>query len=88
MKAFAITPISPHQLTQRPLVVGADTEIRVEIDSENPVVATFDGQSWFDFQCGDVLRVRQATVPALIFSTGGRTYFEMLRTKLRWGDSE
>lgn len=88
MKAFTITPISPHQLTQRPLVVGADTEIRVEIDSDNPVVATFDGQAWYDFRCGDVLRIRQASVPALIFSPPGRTYFEMLRTKLRWGDSE
>ena len=88
MEAITITPISPHQLTQRPLVVGADTVIRVEIDSETPVVATFDGQAWYDFQRGDVLRIQRAPVPAFILSAPGRSYFKMLRTKLRWGDSE
>ena len=62
--------------------------IRVEIDSETPVVATFDGQAWYDFQRGDVLRIQRAPVPASILSAPGRSYFEMLRTKLRWGDSE
>lgn len=87
MEAISVTPISPHQLTQRPLVVGADKEIRVEIDSESPVVATFDGQAWYDFEYGDVLKVRQAPVPAYILSAPWRSYYEMLRAKLGWGNS-
>ena len=88
MEAIAITPISPHQLTQRPLVVGAHKEIRVEIDSESPVVATFDGQDWHEFQYGDVLRVKQAPVPAHILAAPWRSYYEMLRAKLGWGYSD
>ena len=87
MEAISITPISPHQLTQRPLVVGGHNEIRVEIDSETPVVATFDGQASYDFQYGDILRVKQAPVPSYILSAPWRSYYEMLRVKLRWGDS-
>ncbi|MBI4543901.1 MAG: NAD(+)/NADH kinase [Gemmatimonadetes bacterium] len=80
------TPICPHTLAVRPLVVPATTAITVQVltDSEE-LVLTVDGQEGEALRPGDQLVVRrgEATVPLVRFS--GQSFFSTLRRKLHWG---
>lgn len=84
--AIAVTPINPHQLTQRQLVLSSSEDIELTIDMETGVLATLDGQSAHEFGVEDSMRIRKADVPVLLLSVPWRSYFEMLRTKLNWGN--
>jgi NAD+ kinase len=86
MKAFCITPICPHALTNRPLVVPDSVTIQITLESESPdVYCTMDGQVGLPLKAGDRLRVRRsgATLPLIV--PHPRNYFDVLRKKLRWG---
>lgn len=86
--ALVLTPIAPHTLTNRPVVIPAGEEVRIEshsIKGDDDVVAMFDGRSGFRLQPGDVVSIRTARRSLrLVRST--RTYFEVLRQKLKWGE--
>lgn len=86
--ALVLTPIAPHTLTNRPVVIPATEEVRIESSAMNrelEVVAMFDGRSGFRMQPGDVVSILTAPRPLrLVRST--RTYFEVLRQKLKWGE--
>ena len=84
--AIAVTPINPHQLTQRQLILSSAVEIKLKVDTESTVLATLDGQSAHEFGGNDVLEVRKADVPVQLLAVPWRSYFEMLRTKLNWGN--
>lgn len=87
--ALVITPIAPHTLANRPLVVPGTTEIRIEPDMErsrDDVYVTCDGQFGFRAQAGDVVVVRRADRPLRLIQTTKRGYFELLREKLKWGE--
>lgn len=86
LEAVAITPVCPHQLTQRPLVLRPHGDIVLEVESPERVYATCDGQAGHEFRVGDKLRVRRAPVGVQLLSVPWRSYFEMLRTKLHWGN--
>jgi NAD+ kinase len=75
MKTILITPICPHTLTFRPLVVP-----------DGLVVLTLDGQVGFGLRQGDVVEVRKADAPLRFFRSPFRDYFTVLRTKLKWGE--
>jgi len=87
INAIAITPICPHALTLRPIVVAPDYEISVRLVSDSDVMASFDGQSGHEVRSGDIMSVRTAAVPTRLHSSPSRDYFQTLRTKLRWGES-
>jgi NAD+ kinase len=82
----AITPICPHALTQRPLVVAPDGEIEVTLESDSDVFASLDGQAGEPFRRGDVMRIRRAQVATRLYTAPWRSHFQTLRAKLRWGD--
>jgi len=85
IEAIAITPISPHQLSQRPLVVTADTEIMLQAQAADTLYATLDGQTGHTLAEGDKMLISRSPVPALVLEAPWRSYFEMLRAKLDWG---
>jgi NAD+ kinase len=87
IEAIAITPICPHALTQRPIVVGPDQEISVRLVSNSEAMVSFDGQSGQQMRCGDAMVVSTAVVPTRLVTSPNRDYFETLRAKLRWGES-
>jgi NAD+ kinase len=87
LDALALTPICPHGLTQRPLVLPTGRVLRVQLESDNTVFATLDGQVGHEFRRGDVLIVERSPVPVRLLHGSGRSHFETLRRKLRWGDS-
>ncbi len=86
LEVVAITPICAYQLTQRPIVVRPDRDIEIELIGEHPVFATCDGQAGSEFRPKDRLVIRRASVGTRIFVSPTISYFEMLRTKLNWGD--
>jgi NAD+ kinase len=86
--AILLTPIAPHMLTNRPLMVAATSEIAVEPDmnGNDEVFVTFDGQSGHALQSGDVVAICRAQKPLRLVRASSRTYFDVLRQKLKWGE--
>ena len=84
--AIAVTPINPHQLTQRQLILSSKAAIELTIDMETGVLATLDGQSAHEFGVEDSLSISKAEVPVHLLAVPWRNHFEMLRTKLNWGN--
>lgn len=85
-KAFIITPVMAHSLTnQRPLVVPAD--FTIELDAHQyEAVASIDGQERYALEEGDVLHVGGAVEGAKLLHREERNYFAVLKEKLHWGD--
>jgi len=87
MNTILITPICPHTLTFRPLVVPDGLVVRAELVSkETDVFLTLDGQVGFGLRQGDVVEVKKAEAPLRFFRSPFRDYFTVLRTKLKWGE--
>jgi NAD+ kinase len=86
--ALVLTPIAPHTLTNRPIVIPAAATVRIQPIMEGPdeVFVTFDGQAGFELRAGDVVTVRRADRPLRLIHPTSRDYFEVLRTKLKWGE--
>lgn len=86
LPAVVLTPISPHTLTNRPILLEDSAEVEVRLVSKNgDVFLTLDGQEGFELQAEDVVRVRKSDQPVLLVRSTSRDYFEVLRTKLMWG---
>ena len=85
--ALVLTPIAPHTLTNRPVVIpGASTvEVQPHVDGSE-VFVTYDGQAGYPLRDGDMVNVRRADRPLRLVKAPARTYFEVLREKLKWGE--
>jgi NAD+ kinase len=85
---IVLTPIAPHTLTNRPIVVpGSEViEVRPQVQgTQDEIFVTYDGQSGYPLQQGDVVRVRTSE-RTLRLVKAPRSYFELLREKLKWGE--
>jgi NAD+ kinase len=87
LEAVAVTPISPHALTHRAVVLRPQGEITVSLESDSTVYVTLDGQIGHDFRRDDRLVLRQSPVPTRLVTMPGHSYFQTLRQKLRWGEA-
>jgi NAD+ kinase len=89
LPAVVITPICPHMLTNRPLVVSdeARVEVRLRAGRDVEVYAALDGQETFAFSDGDHVAVTGSPRRLKLVKAPGRDYFTVLRTKLKWGDA-
>ncbi|MFL5480973.1 MAG: NAD(+)/NADH kinase [Gemmatimonadaceae bacterium] len=86
VESMLITPISPHTLGIRPLVIPPDAEVTVEAnESPTELLVTVDGQVGTSFVKGDQLKVRRADNPVRIVRFPSTTFFERMRVKLGWG---
>jgi NAD+ kinase len=86
--AMVLTPIAPHTLTNRPIIVpGSEIiEIRPQVQGTlDEIFVTYDGQSGYPLQQGDIVRVRRSE-RTLKLVKAPRSYFELLREKLKWGE--
>ncbi|MBI2963398.1 MAG: NAD(+)/NADH kinase [Deltaproteobacteria bacterium] len=82
-----LSPICPHTLTQRPIVLPGRARIRVAVRSpDEDVVLTVDGQEGMKLASEDVVEVRRARNHVLLVRSPAHSFFELLRTKLRWGE--
>jgi NAD+ kinase len=86
---LTITPIAPHTLTNRPVVVPGTSQIRIQPfmpDDQSEVFATFDGQSLLPLRSDHIVAVRRAARPFRLVRASSRGYFQILREKLKWGE--
>jgi NAD+ kinase len=89
LDAVVLTPICPHMLTNRPLVVSdrAAVEVRLRAAREGEVHVTLDGQRGLPLTGGDVVTVTRSPRTIRLVKPA-RDFFEVLRTKLKWGESK
>ena len=88
LDAIAITPIAPHTLSLRPIVVRSDSPIRITAMNVNEgTTAIIDGQVSCNLCNDDVVEVRRAACGAMIVPYPGRGFFLTLADKLQWGRS-
>lgn len=86
LQAFVITPISPHTLTNRPLVDRADLEYRLTLPRvPEGAMMTVDGQIREPLRSGDEIIVRRASVTFQLARLNGHSYYKTLNQKLGWG---
>jgi len=86
LKGIILTPICPHALSARPVVVPVEDEVTVEVGHKNPaVVLTVDGQERRPLETGHRVTVSAAERRARIVMPEKVTFFEILRRKMHWG---
>jgi len=82
-----ITPICPHSFWARPLVIGADREVRVNVNSQNEeVMLTMDGQYGFRLEQNDAVVITRAPFAAKFIRLKNRSFYYLLRKKLSEGE--
>ena len=87
--ALLLTPIAPHMLTNRPIVLPGGSEVHIQSamnGANDEVFVTFDGQSGHALEDGDVILVSRAERPLRLIRASSRTYFDVLRQKLKWSE--
>jgi NAD+ kinase len=84
--ALLLTPIAPHMLTNRPIVIPGTSAVHVRpaMDGHAEVFVTIDGQSGHALEADDVISIERAERPLRLVRAAARTYFEVLREKLKW----
>ncbi len=86
VNAFVITPVSPHGLTHRPVVVCDTVEIDIQVKTgQEEAYLSLDGQIGMPVRDGDIVRCVRAEHPAKLLRFQ-KTFFEVLATKLKWGE--
>ena len=86
-KAFIMTPVAAHSLTQRPLVFPSDFTIHLT-SPKDKVIVMVDGQDDYEMNAGEILVITVAERGAKLLHKKERNYFSVLREKLSWGDKE
>lgn len=86
--ALVLTPIAPHMLTNRPIVIPAASLVRVQpmMAARDELYVTFDGQEGYELEAGDEVRIRCADRRVRLLRPSSRSYFDVLRQKLKWNE--
>jgi NAD+ kinase len=88
LPAIVLTPICPHMLSNRPIVLGDGSaiEVRLKAARDVDVYAAFDGQQSYALADRDCVTVTASARRLHLVKAAGRDYYEVLRTKLKWGE--
>jgi NAD+ kinase len=87
VKAIVISPICPHTLTNRPIVLPEEVSVEVILQTENEdVMVTLDGQSGYPLLYRDVVTIKKAAGSIRLILSPDKDYYQVLRQKLSWGD--
>lgn len=85
---FTLTPICPHTLSNRSVIVSLDSTVRVKVLSERvETILTADGQKTIPLEAGDVITIRRSRHAVRLLHLAGSSFFETLRRKLNWSGS-
>jgi len=84
-RAFVVTPICPHALSDRSVIAGRDSVARCSVASAaGELLLTVDGQVQVHMQVGDEIEVKRTAKPVRLMTPQGHSFFEVLRQKLKW----
>lgn len=86
LRALVVTPVSPHMLFDRPLVLEPSQWIRLEVLEPRPAVAVVDGRTVARLEPGDVLRCQPGAFPARLVTFGARDFHAILRARFGLAD--
>ena len=87
LEAVVVTPICPHGLTNRPIVLSLDAQVEVRLESHSEEVwLTLDGQQGFPLSTDNLVRIEHCHDPVYLITDPDRTYFQILHRKLKWGE--
>jgi len=87
LRCISITPICPHTLTNRPIILPDDSVIQIRLQSEHEdVFLTMDGQIGIRLQKDDYIEVKKSASSMSLVKSPFCDYFEVLKEKLRWGE--
>jgi len=87
LESIVLTPICSHTLTNRPIVLPDQVSIEIRLKSiSEDVFLTLDGQTGCSLKPDDVIEICKAEHKAKLLVHGDRGYFDVLRTKLKWGE--
>lgn len=87
LQTITVIPICPFTLTNRPLILPDTVTISVTLDERSrDVYVTFDGQVGFALQPQDIVEIKKGPGVIRLIKSPYKNYFEILRTKLRWGE--
>lgn len=86
LEAVALVPVCPHTLSNRPIAVNSRSEIEIVVIHADDASVHFDGQSRFDLQVNDRVRVRRSPHRMRLLHPQQHSYFDTLRQKLHWGE--
>ncbi len=87
LRAFVITPVAPHSLTNRPIVIEGMSRVSCTVRTQAEELALVaDGQERLELKVGDTFTVSAAPTDFLLIASGLRSYFDVLRHKLAWGE--
>jgi NAD+ kinase len=87
VESFVITPICPHTLSDRPLVIPDSSSIEIKLNGNTEsIFLTLDGQRGIPLQATDCLQMFRAKEPLQLIQPPKKSYFEILRSKLKWGE--
>ena len=89
LDAIVATPISPHTLAVRPVVIPSDSRVVVELRPRSQeTILTVDGQAGVELAAGDRVKATPSEAPVRLVQFPDQSFFSVLRRKLRWGDVE
>lgn len=88
MSAVVLTPICPHMLTNRPLVLPDELDINIELTTPDAkdIFLSLDGQEGFEIGDSDSICIRKSEERVLLVQSPDKNYFDVLRNKLKWGE--
>jgi NAD+ kinase len=87
LETLVVTPICPHALTNRPIVLSLDSMIEIRLESHSQEVwLTLDGQQGFPIGTEDLVTVQACPDPVMLIADPSRSYFQVLHRKLKWGE--
>jgi NAD+ kinase len=86
MDAVVLTPIAPHTLSNRPIVIPASERIEVTLLDDQDVMLTMDGQVGVPLRERDTVEVQKAAARIRLLRFSHKDFFSVLRTKLKWGE--
>jgi NAD+ kinase len=87
MNALILSPICPHTLTNRPIVIPDDVKIEINlVTPHEDVLATLDGQVGYSLNYRDIIEIKKAKNTIRLVQSPGKNYYEVLRKKLKWGE--
>ena len=86
LEVLLINPICPHTLSHRPFLASSQVPVTIELTSPEGAMATIDGQIGTEMIKGDLVKIRASPHRTQLIRFPDRNYFEVLRSKLKWGD--